>query len=92
MTALAAPALEAPEPPIADDSGGAPVAGSSESAVGVDGATEGVALLRESSTARANTRAFSAAPTQTVWRSPSSGISQKAAHRVPTMAPAVFTA
>ena len=47
---------------------------------------------RASRAARANTSPLSAAPTHTVRRSPSSGISQKAAHTVPAMAPAVFTA
>jgi hypothetical protein len=35
---------------------------------------------------------LSIAPAHTVRRSPSSGISQKAADRVPAIAPAVFTA
>ena len=37
-------------------------------------------------------RVLARSPDHTVRRSPSSGISQKAAHRVPAIAPAVFTA
>ncbi len=55
-------------------------------------ATGGFAAPRASSAASANTSPLSAAPTHTVCRSPSSGISQKAAHTVPAIAPAVFTA
>ena len=47
---------------------------------------------RASNHARPNTTAFSAAPTNSVRRRPTAGISQKAAHSVPAIAPAVLIA
>ena len=57
-----------------------------------EGGVGGFTALRASRAASANTSPLSAAPTHTVCCNPSSGISQKAAHRVPAIAPAVLTA